>query len=444
MAAHAPQGRIYIPTSSYVEMTEWALPADEQPTFHKALEHAEHAKLPEARFMRGALWRNFQARYREVNDLHKQMLRTSEEVAAMPAGPSRDLALDHLYRGQSNDCYWHGWFGGVYIVHMRMVTLAELIAAEDLALGPDGILSGVADYDLDGIDEVAIGTVGQTVIVDVAEGAGISSWDLRASRLALASVLRRRPEAYHRQIIEAARHEHIEDLAAGSGPAEQLAASVEGGDPASRIRELSKLIVYDDHERRSGLVRIRDADGHAVGAFDAEEWLVTDVDPWAVFVSRSAAGLTVRKSISVIGERMGGYLQTAIVVDSDAAFEGTLELEWNLNLLGGGANSAAYYRSGDDEWRHDSTGAESAGSELLFGNTYEGVELSLRALPETGAEWFPVETVSNSESGFEKVYQGSCLIQRWPLRLRAGESATLTTVVSFLQSRDYLGEETDD
>ena len=29
----------------------------------------------------------------------------------MTAGPAREAALDHLYRGQSNDAYWHGLFG---------------------------------------------------------------------------------------------------------------------------------------------------------------------------------------------------------------------------------------------------------------------------------------------------------------------------------------------
>ena len=55
------------------------------------------------------------------------------------------------------------------------------------------------------MDEVALGTAGQTVIVDVAEGAGIGSWDLRPARLALASVLRRRPEPYH-DTIRGAQH----------------------------------------------------------------------------------------------------------------------------------------------------------------------------------------------------------------------------------------------
>jgi len=433
MAEHQPIGRIYVPTSTYLEMTEWALPASEQPIFHDAVQRANDRQLPEARFLRGALWRNFQARYREINDLHKQMLRVSAAVEAMPAGAARDAARDHLYRGQSNDCYWHGWFGGVYIVHMRMATLAELIAAEDIALG-DGGLAGVADYDLDGVNEVALGTDGQTVIVDVAEGAGIGSWDLRATRVALASVLRRRPEAYHRQIIEAAEHRKVEEL---NDP-----ASVSLTTPET-ARDLSKLIVYDDHERRSGLVRVRGTDGTAIGEFDTAPWHIRDVSQDSLFTARSESGLSILKSFFVGPGRDSGVLATTVEISSERDFEGALELEWNVNLLGGGGNPAAYYRSDDQEWRHDSAGSVDAGAELAFGNTYEGVDISISADPHAPATWFPVETVSNSESGFEGVYQGSCLIQRWPLNLAAGASSWHTTTIVVTQTRDRSAEEAE-
>ena len=198
-----PVGRVYVPTASYVEMTQWALPANEANTFERLMTEASGSGSPALRFLRGGLWRNFQARYREINDLHKQMLRASAAVEQMPHGAERERALDHLYRGQSNDCYWHGLFGGIYLPHMRLATLAELIAAEDLAVGPAApAASGVADYDLDGVDEVLLGSAGQSVLIDVAEGGGIGSWDLRASRLAAASVLRRRPESYHERLRE--------------------------------------------------------------------------------------------------------------------------------------------------------------------------------------------------------------------------------------------------
>ena len=418
MARQAPIGRIYIPSASYVEMTGWALPATEQPVFNRLMEHASERNLPELRFLRGAMWRNFQVRYREINDLHKQMLRTSARVAAMPDGELRERAFDHLYRGQSNDCYWHGWFGGVYIVHMRMATLAELIAAEDLALG-SAALTGTADYDLDGVDEVALGTAGQTVVVDVAEGAGIGAWDLRATRVALASVLRRRPEPYH-------------DAIRSPDPLEAAVA---------KPHELAGLLEYDDHERRSGLIRLRRSDSHSVGDFDRGPWTMELTTDHRLEVTRRWDGIAARKTIAVEGDRHDGTLAVSVEIDAEHEFEGSVELEWNVNVMGGGANPAAYYRSGSDEWRHDSRGHIPAGADLSFGNTYEGVEISLSADPPARAQWFAVETVSNSEAGFERVYQGSCVTVRWPLSLVAGQSATFATTLSFTQSRDRSAEE---
>jgi alpha-amylase len=434
MGAHPPIGRIYVPTASYVEMTEWVLPPDEAPVFGKLLHDAVEAGSPAARFLRGGMWRNFAARYREVNDLHKQMLRVSAAVHAMPAGALRDRALDHLYRGQSNDCYWHGLFGGIYLVHMRMATLAELIAAEDLVLGA-GAACGTADYDLDGRDETLIGTSGQTVLVDPAEGGGIGSWDLRASRVALASVMRRRPEAYHAQLKAA------EAAATAKAGKKSGAVSPHEGFQTKELG-LSKLLVYDDHERRSGLVRVLDRAGKEVADFIGGEWSVETATVSAVALSHTAGDLTARKSISVGGGRLDGSLQLTLALSSRADFVGVLEIEWNLNLLGGGGNPNAYYRWDDTEVRHDTRGSVPAATTLESGNEYEGVSLYVSTVPPAPQDWFAVETVSNSEAGFERVYQGSCLTQRWPLRLKAGEEASFKVLITFHERRDRAAEQT--
>ena len=174
LADHPPLGRIYVPTGAYAEMGEWALPPDESLVFGAVLKRAEAEKRPEARWLRGAFWRNFQVRYREINDLHKQMLRTSDKVEAMAPGAARDLAIDRLYQGQSNDCYWHGLFGGVYISHMRLATYEHLIAAEDMADTAHERLDATEriDLDMDGVDEVRLATAGQVVTVDLQEGGG--------------------------------------------------------------------------------------------------------------------------------------------------------------------------------------------------------------------------------------------------------------------------------
>ena len=49
-----------------------------------------------------------------------------------PPGPTRDRALDHLYQGQSNDCYWHGLFGG----HLHQPHAAGDVRAPHRRRGP--------------------------------------------------------------------------------------------------------------------------------------------------------------------------------------------------------------------------------------------------------------------------------------------------------------------
>ncbi len=266
LAANRPLGRVYLPVGSYAEMGEWALPPDESRAFHETLERARAEGRPEARWLRGASWRNFQVKYREINDLHKRMLRVSDKVAAMPPGPARETAHEDLLRGQSNDIYWHGLFGGIYIPHLRLATMAHLVAAEDAA---DTALGAVrraeqADLDLDGRDEILLANEGQVVTVDVAEGAGIGDWDIRAAHHALASVLRRRPEAYHEVLRRGA--DTKPPSPAGEGGALSSIHDIVRSKEAGLVDRLR----YDDHERRSGLVRFLPA-GATAASYGAGE-----------------------------------------------------------------------------------------------------------------------------------------------------------------------------
>ena len=293
---HESVGRVYLPTGSYSEMGEWALPADEALAFAHAVRDAKLEGRPETRWLRGAIWRNFQIKYREVNDLHKQMLRASDLVEAMPRGSARDTARDHLYAGQSNDPYWHGLFGGIYLPDLRVAALRHLIAAEDLALGGPGapVESGLlVDLDLDGTEEVLLVGDGQIVAVKLDEGAGIGRWDIRAAGHPLAAVMRRRPEAYHEKLRE---HDRLASAPVDPDAGTQAPASIHDI-VVSKQEGLSKLLNYDRYERRSGLVRLlpltttaRDFDdGSArdlVDALDAE-WSLESIGPDRVTASYS-------------------------------------------------------------------------------------------------------------------------------------------------------------
>jgi alpha-amylase len=51
-----------------------------------------------------------------------------------------------------------------------------------------------------------------------------------------------------------------------------------------------------------------------------------------------------------------------------------------------------------------------------------GGELALTWTAPATVAWAPVETVSLSETGFERIYQGSALLLSWPLSLAPGQT----------------------
>ena len=449
--ANRPIGRVYLPTGSYAEMGEWALPADEGRAFGEALRTARAEGRPEARWLRGAIWRNFQIRYREVNDLHKQMLAASDLVDGMPSGPERELARDHVYAGQSNDPYWHGLFGGIYLPDLRVAALSRLIVAEDVAVGeaaPTGLLR---DVDLDGREEVVLATEGQFVTVKLEEGGGIARWDLRAAGHPLAAVMRRRPEAYHETLREHEASSATHDVDERDGTEK---AAADGAAPAS-IHDIVQVkqeglvdhLRYDAYERRSGLVRVVAAettpaalaDGSAVELGDARDgaWAIESLTGDRVVLRRSGAirsagagrastSVVWQKTITLAGGRLDPRLSLELSVEHAGPAGGSpldvlLALEWSTMLLGGGHNPAAWHDNGERRTAHDETRCDPAVARLLAGNDQLGITIETTVEPPADAWIAPIETVSNSEAGFELVYQGSATDLAWPLRIAAGE-----------------------
>ena len=476
---HRPVGRVYLPTSSYTEMTQWALPPRDSLEFEHALEAARSEGRPEAKFLRGGFWRNFQRRYREINDLHKQMLRTSAKVAAMPDGHARDRARDHLFQGQSNDCYWHGLFGGIYISHMRLASFEHLIAAEDLAdaaaaAGDSAPRTGRhVDIDIDGVDEVLFEAPGQVVGIKPDAGGAIAEWDARAPRHALTAVLRRRPEAYHERLIEAARSGRLKvEPVAGGGDHGAADGDGAGGDGAGGVESIHELVqarephlesrlYYDAFERRSALVHLFDSEtgldslvnGTAIDRADIVEtpYDVTELTADHVVVRRDAVARTgpvpqpirVEKTFRLAGGRQSPRLAVGVQLQnrSDSVLAGRLALEWNLTFLGGGGNPAAWYEIGGSHLAHDSSGTQPDTDRVVSGNTYIGIRLVTDVAPAADAWWYPIDTISNSESGFERVYQGSSLVFSWPVQLAAGEHLEVAVAHEIEATRDHAAEE---
>lgn len=479
------RGLAYVPAGSYAEMGEWALPASESRAFGAMLHRAIDEGRPEARWLRGASWRNYLVKYREANDLHKQMERTSRRVHAMAEGPARDRALDHLHRGQSNDCYWHGLFGGLYLTDLRVAALRHLIAAMDLtAGGPDGHppAGKLADLDADGLDEALLSSAGQVVTVDLAEGAGVGAWDIRAARHPVLAVLRRRPESYHEVLreMEARAAEQAAAAAAAAIQAEDAGlAPAHGGHAADAVRDpggpasihdivaakeqgLSRHLQYDDHERRFGLVRAFPADmtpqesaagsPRDLGDFVDAPFRVVDLAPGRLAVARDGQveapggppqSFRVEKVIHLGGDRRSPELALDLAVEhrGEAAVTARWALELPTMLLGGGGNPAAWWEVDGVRTAHDGSGQAAGVSGLAQGNDFLGLAIRTVATPAADAWWSPLETISNSESGFERVYQGSALVLSWLRTLAPGERFTASVSFRAATVRDAATDE---
>jgi alpha-amylase len=462
----SPIGHAYIPTAAYVEMGEWALPAAEGPAFEAALVRAEREGSPEVRWLRGGFWRNFQVKYREINELHKQMLRASAKVAALPTSAGTERARLELFQGQSNDCYWHGVFGGIYITHMRLATYQHLIGAEDLA-DAAGRRAGRSvdrierrDTDLDGVDEILVTSPGQVVVLDPAHGGGIGSWDIRPARHALAAVLRRRPEAYHVRLLEA--DERAVALAAGLNPdAGSPAGSAPSIHSVVRAREpgLAAHLIYDAYERRLGLVHLfaagtspeafEDAradelsDGH-IGAYGVEELGADHVllRRDATF-GEHAGAIRIEKRFTFNGDRRTPSIRLDVRIENKGSSEITADLaiEWPVMLLGGGANPAAWYEIDGERTAHDARGERASLGRIASGNDALGIRLTTTIEPAAAAWWSPIETISNSELGFERVYQGSAFVAVWPVRLAQEGSVAVSLHQEVEVDRDWSDDQ---
>jgi len=445
-------GRIYIPTSSYIEMTEWALPPQKSNTFGKLLHLLEQEKQDElVQFMRGGFWRNFLVRYPEVNNQHKKMLRVHDAVYS--AGASEEAGLVQLWKAQANDTYWHGLFGGIYMGHVRSAIYHHLIKAENAA---DRLRFGMGhwqryeftDFDRDSQDELLIEGNQQNIYIDTQRGGTLFEWDMRRSAHNLLSVMTRREESYHRTLREheqqRRKHEAREALLVASAVG---LASTEPASPHTTVRtkeaDLDRYLVIDRY-RRASLIDHFLAPGVTLSTFAQGrfEELGTFVEqPYEAEVQQNTGNITVTlardghvrragalaplpvhlsKTLFIpLGEEKLGVRYT-LQNKGQSRLQTRFAIEWNVHLLGGGANDQAYYRiSGQERSHFDSTGEVQQVSAFHIGNSWLAQDLCF-ALSEAATLWrFSIETVTGSEAGFERNHQGSCLTLLWPLELES-------------------------
>ncbi|HVZ80811.1 MAG TPA: alpha-amylase/4-alpha-glucanotransferase domain-containing protein [bacterium] len=455
--AHAPLGNLNLPTGSYSEMGEWSLPADAAEEFeHIRHEVRDRGEMPRFdRYLKGGFWRNFLAKYDESNQMHKKLLWVSAKVEAArerlgkKATPKQKAVLAQatqaLYRGECNCPYWHGVFGGLYLNHLRFAVYREFIEAEKAAESllpppPFGLRVLETDFNKDGKDEIVLESDGYHAVLEPGTGGVLTELDYLPKPINLSDTLTRRKEAYHGKLLTAA------NQAQAQGGVASIHDMVRMKEP-----DLDKKLFYDQ-ARRASLTEHFTAPGTGVEALLTqrfEEWGDFRKSP---FLSKVQApkkkGQPARVDLSrdgrVMGESLGLEKRLAFKPgDFDLKAQYRLEnkggrllefrffIEWNLTLLAGDAPDRNYFVEGHTlaDSRMVSVGEEK--NVTAMGLRDGWLELEALFKTEKPALFFryPVETISQSEGGFEKVYQGSCLLLGWDVQLAPGQSfeTTVTT-----------------
>jgi alpha-amylase len=433
LATHTPLGRADLPTASYTEMMEWVLPTRVRQRYHAVLK--EFSSRPEVlAFLRGGSWRGFFRKYPESNLLHKKMLRVSARIAAAPsrrAGSkaAEDLlyARDLLLRAQCNDAYWHGIFGGIYAPHLRTDPWRNLIRAEAIAdLHTSGALVArveLLDYDADGAGELLFTAPEYQALLKPTDGGTIAALDFRPAAATLVNSILRRPESYHTSLRETA-----------GKPATGEVASIH---EQTRVKEpgLERFLRYDRWPRHAFRVLLFDASRtHANyealelqedAGFAGGSFTVKNSDPHTVELFRadtlaadaknetSAVKLLLLKQFSFSSAPKGCEVGCEITLrfKEPPAKPFAVGIESIVNLLAP-AEPDRFFETPTGHANLRFSGAL-PGPILRMEDGWQRVRVALHA-PLAEEFWVaPIETVSESEEGFERVYQGSQILALW-------------------------------
>ena len=202
-AGEKTRGIVYLPTVSYIEMNEWTLPAQSANAYAEMVQQAKANGWYERNkaHLRGGIWKNFLSRYQESNWMHKRMLSLSARLAALAPHQRSDLMQQKLYEAQANDAYWHGLFGGLYLPHLRRAIFNAIVELEALldaeTLRPSYFTE---DTDLDGIDEAYLHNGILQAVLKLDRFAGICELDAYQLKHNFGDTLRCQVEHYYHKI----------------------------------------------------------------------------------------------------------------------------------------------------------------------------------------------------------------------------------------------------
>jgi 4-alpha-glucanotransferase len=446
-ALEDPVGRAYLPSASYEEMLHWSLPTKAFMEY-EAFEHwlaDQGNKERWGRFVRGGHWRGFLTKYAESNLMHKKMLWTSDELlSAEQKYPARQAELqqarEHLYASQCNCPYWHGVFGGLYLPHIRQAVYGHMIEAHDTLrrlAGRTGLCIDVQDYDADGRDEILVDSDQYTAVFKPDQGGTLLDLALNQHHFALTDTMTRRREGYHQKLQQA----KLSGEGEGHASIHDLVLVKEEGLAGHLMEDKYLKRCFIDHFLADGVTMHDFQSGHfaQMGDFVAGRYDDDVHEKTGIVVLRRDGLVTHGRHAHPV--RIAKEFQFTDGAEEIAAvyhlstthpggFDVVFAVENNFNFQAGHAEDRYVLIDGKraPDAFLDSVGSHSAVTGIALVDDYRSLACALSCEQACDIWHMPIFTVSLSEGGFEKVYQGTTVVHSFRLHLSA-EPARLRFVL---------------
>ncbi|HWP82662.1 MAG TPA: alpha-amylase/4-alpha-glucanotransferase domain-containing protein [Bacteroidota bacterium] len=431
----APLGRTYLPNASYAEMMHWALPAHHF-TLYEEFEHLlKNQGLLEKyeSFFKGGFWRNFLAKYPETNQMHKKMMRVSmraRKVQEKHKGKRIAKTFEKIWAAQCNDPYWHGVFGGLYLPNLRYPIYKNLIAAEtelDRMENLKRIRTEATDFDCDGKEEIIVESPLLNCYFKPDLGGAIYELDFKSISFNLIDIVSRREEGYHGKLKHAV------------SPSSQQVISIH--DVVLMKEEGLQTHVNYDWYRHGTLIDHFFGDQttlddlwkckyREIGDFVNQPYHVrvkkkqkqTIVElsrDGGLWESDSCHRIRVQKSITFDQSTSDLDIEYRLTNLEQQSREVWFGVEFNVGLQAGDAPDRYYFSQNSriDDPRLRSRGELPNLSMLGLKDEWLGLEVRIVTESPTTFWRFPIETVSLSEAGFERVFQSSVVVPHWRFTL---------------------------
>jgi alpha-amylase len=285
------------------------------------------------------------------------------------------------------------------------------------------------DFDGDGSEEVMLNSELLNVFVDPAEGGRITELDWKPRSFNLMNTLTRRREGYHGKIAHAAKDE-------AGGEAKTIHDRV-----VVKEEGLQHHLQYDWYNRASLLDHFLETGVDLTSFMRSEYYEAGDFvlgkytanvrkqkDAVVLILERegTAAGLRarLRKTLLLRPSHPEFVVRYEIANGDREELNTTFGSEFNFSLLAGNAPDRYYEIPGHvlDKRNLASIGETNNVSLVSLVDEWLKLKATLE-FSQPAILWrAPVETVSQSEAGFERVYQSSMVMPLWRISLGPGKA----------------------